>query len=290
MLQLIILFAVLLAMGLFFILADLLKVPHIRTTKAVVNTGRTDKKLTKTIEAWLMELAARLAKYIPMDEYKKTRLKNILKASGIAMTPEMYSAYAIVKAGVCILGAVPCLYIFPLLAPIFVFIGVAMYFKESGKADEALKEKRDKIEMELPRFVATVEQELRASRDVLSILENYKKNACPDFAHELDMTCADMRSSSYEAALTRFEARLNSPQLSDVVRGLIGVLRGDDGGMYFRMLAHDFKQLELRKLKAMAEKIPPKIKVFSFIMLMCFIMTFLVIICMEVIGSLGTMF
>lgn len=290
MLQLIILFAVLLALGLFFILADLFKVPYIRTTKAVVNTGRTDKKLTKTIEAWLMELAAKVAKYIPMDEYKKNRLKNILKASGIAMTPEVYTAYAFVKAGACILGAVPCLFIFPLLAPIFIFIGVAMFFKESGKADEALKEKRDKIEMELPRFVATVEQELRASRDVLSILENYKKNACPDFAHELDMTCADMRSSSYEAALTRFEARLNSPQLSDVVRGLIGVLRGDDGGMYFRMLAHDFKQLELRKLKALAEKIPPKIKVFSFIMLMCFIMTFLVIICMEVIGSLGTMF
>lgn len=290
MLQLMILFAVLLALGLFFILAEALKLPYIRTTKAVINTGRTDKKLTKTVEAWLMELAARVAKFIPMDEYKKIRLKNILKASGIAMTPEVYTAYAFVKAGACMLGALPCLFLFPLLAPLFIFIGVAMYFKENGRADEALKEKRDKIETELPRFVATVEQELRASRDVLSILENYKKNASPEFASELDVTCADMRSSSYEAALTRFEARLNSPQLSDVVRGLIGVLRGDDGGMYFRMLAHDFKQLELRRLKALAEKIPPKIKVFSFVMMLCFIMTFLVIICMEVIGSLGTMF
>lgn len=290
MLQLILLFAVLLAAGLFFILADVLKVPHLRTTKAIVNTGRTDKKLTKTIEAWLMEIVAKVAKYIPMDEYKKSRLKNILKAAGIPMSPETYTAYAIVKAGACTLGALPCLLIFPLIAPLFVFIGVAMYFKENGKAEEVLREKREKIEMELPRFVATVEQELKASRDVLSMLENYKKNACAEFAYELDVTCADMRSSSYEAALTRFEARLNSPQLSDIVRGLIGVLRGDDGGMYFRMLAHDFKQAELRKLKAIAEKIPPKIKVFSFAMLICFIMTFLVIICMEVIGSLGTMF
>lgn len=290
MIQLMFLFAALLAAGLFFVLADLLKVPRLATTKAVVNTGRTDNKLTQTIEAWLIEMAASLGRYIPMDEYKKSRLANVLKASGIPMTPETYSAFAIVKALVCMAGAVPFLFFFPLIAPVFIFIGIAVYFKEAGKAEEALREKREKIEMELPRFVATIEQELKASRDVLSMLENYKKNACPEFEYELDVTCADMRSSSYEAALTRFEARINSPQLSDIVRGLIGVLRGDDGGMYFRMLAHDFKQMELRKLKAIAEKIPPKIKKFSFIMLICFIATFLIIICMEVVSSLGTMF
>ena len=72
-----------------------------------------------------------------------------------------------------------------------------------------------------------------------------------------------------KAALTRFEARLNSPMLSDVVRGLIGVLRGDDSTVYFQMLAHDFKQIELQRLKAQAQKIPPKIRVFSFVMLPC---------------------
>lgn len=86
------------------------------------------------------------------------------------------------------------------------------------------------------------------------MLEHYKENAGEMFQKELDIVCADMRSSSYEAALTRFEARLNSPQLSDVVRGLIGVLRGDDGVVYFQMLTHDFKQAELQRLKAKAAK------------------------------------
>ena len=99
-----------------------------------------------------------------------------------------------------------------------------------------------------------------------------------------------MRSSSYEAALTRFEARLNSPMLSDVVRGLIGVLRGDDGAMYFQMLSHDFKQLELQRLKKEARKIPPKIRVFSFVMLMCFLFMYLAIIVIEIIKSMGSMF
>ena len=60
-----------------------------------------------------------------------------------------------------------------------------MYFKEIQKADEMLNFKRENIEIELPRFVATVTQELKASRDVLSILENFKKNAGENFANEL---------------------------------------------------------------------------------------------------------
>lgn len=122
------------------------------------------------------------------------------------------------------------------------------------------------------------------------MLEHYKENAGEMFQKELDIVCADMRSSSYEAALTRFEARLNSPQLSDVVRGLIGVLRGDDGAVYFQMLTHDFKQAELQRLKAKAAKIPPKIRFFSFAMLLCFLATYFAIIGYEIIKSMGTLF
>jgi tight adherence protein C len=78
--------------------------------------------------------------------------------------------------------------------------------------------------------------------------------------------------------------------LSDITRGLIGVLRGDDGVMYFQMLSRDMKQLELQRLKSQAMKIPPKIRVFSFAMLMCFIMTYMAIIVYEIITSLGGMF
>ena len=81
----------------------------------------------------------------------------------------------------------------------------------------------------------------------------------------------------YEAALIRFEARMGSAIISDIVRGLVGILRGDDGRMYFQMLSHDLKALELQRLKAKAAKIPPKIRVFSFLMLMCFMLTYIVI-------------
>ena len=175
-------------------------------------------------------------------------------------------------------------------ALVVVVLAILTYFKESRKAEEKVSERRDKIESELPRFVATIEQELASSRDVLTILENYKRHAGAEFAAELDILAADMRSSSYEAALVRFEGRIASPMLSDIVRGLIGVLRGDDGRMYFQMLSHDLKQLELQRLKAKAAKIPPKIRVFSFVMLACFMLTYIVVIVYEIIRSLGGLF
>ena len=284
------LFGLFLALGLFFLAASFLKLPTIGAAKAMLGTVKQEKKAAKTVETYLMTGTVRLAKYIRMDEYKRSRMNNILKASGMNVSPEVYQAYAFVKAGAILLGVIPCVFLLPLLSPVVIILSILTYFKESQKADEKLKAKRDEIEGELPRLVATIEQELKASRNVIGMLERFRLNAGESLTGELDILLADMRSSNYEAALTRFEARLNSPMLSDVVRGLIGVLRGDDSAVYFQMLAHDFKQMELQRLKAKAQKIPPKIRVFSFAMLMCFLLTYLAIICYVAVTSLGGMF
>lgn len=289
MIFLLFLFGAFLAFGLFMVFANALKIPSLKTSKAVMTAGRDDKKISKTIDAVLVETAGRLGKIFRMDKYKRNRLEKTLRSAGIKMTPEAFTVYAMLKAfGICLL-AVPCSFLFPLIIPLIVILAVAVYFKEIGKADEAMREKCGAIEKELPRFVATVEQELKTSRDILSIMENYKKHAGVHFSYELDVTCADMRSSSYEAALTRFEARIGSSQLSDVVRGLVSVIRGDDSAVYFKMLAHDFKLIELQRLKAEAQKIPPKIRVFSFGMLMLFLLTYFAVMGMQLLDSLGSM-
>ena len=237
---------ILTACGLFLLLSGILRLPTLRSGRAIVRAGKKEKKLQKVLDTFYMDGAVYLGKYIGMNVYKKNRMQNVLNAAGFKMSPETYMAYAYLKAGSVFLLILPALYFFPLLAIFLVLLGVMVYYKETGKAEEVLKEKREQIEGELYRFVSTISQELKNSRDVLSMLEHYKGNAGEDFRRELDIVCADMRSGSYEAALTRFEARMNSPQLSDVVRGLIGVLRGDDGAMYFQMLTHDFKQAELQ--------------------------------------------
>ena len=289
MILLLFLFGTFLAFGLFMTFANALKIPYLKTSKAVMTAGREDKKISKTIDAVLVEISGKIGKIFRIDKYKRNRLEKTLKSAGIKMTPETFTVYSMLKAfGVCLL-AIPCSFLFPLIIPLIVILAIAVYFKEIGKADEAMREKRGAIEKELPRFVATVEQELKTSRDILSIMENYKKHAGVHFSYELDVTCADMRSSSYEAALTRFESRIGSSQLSDVVRGLVSVIRGDDSAVYFKMLAHDFKLIELQRLKAEAQKIPPKIRVFSFGMLMLFLLTYFAVMGMQLLESLGSM-
>ena len=239
MMILIVLFVLLFALGLFFVLAEVFKLPRLATGKAMPSATSQHKGKAKNLDVLIGSLSMKLAKHLPMDEYKKSRMKNTLKAAGMNQSPEEFMAFALVKALLVAIGVIPCLLVLPLLAPVLMFLAVMIYFKEIKKADEKLSAKREKIESELPRFVATITQELKASRDVLGILENFKKNAGEEFGNELDVLTADMRPSSYEAALTRFEARINSPMLSDITRGLIGVLRGDEGGVYFQMLAHD---------------------------------------------------
>ena len=279
-----------LAAGLYFVIADRLKIPYLKTSKAIMNMERSDRKLATVIEAVIMDLSIKLSRFIPMDRYKKNRLSQTLDAAGIKMTPECYQAHAIIKALAVGLLVIPALLICPIIAAPVIVLAVLVYFKEYQKAENCLVSRREEIETELLRFVNTIEQELHTRRDVLSILEGFKKNTTPAFAKELGITCADMRTGGYEVALMRMEARVNSPQLSDVIRGLISVIRGDDGIVYFEMLAHDFKQANLRKLKAKAQKIPGKIRVFSMIMLICFLATYIAVIAVQVIKSVGILF
>lgn len=290
MMLLLFLFGATLSAGLFFVLADIIKLPKLAAERALISAGRRDKRLVKAIEALLLGWSVKLAKLVKLDEYKRRRLERQLNAAGLDMTPEVYTAYGILKPCLILLGAVMCLFFLPVASVAFVVLALLVYFKESRRADSIVKARMEKIEGELPRFAATIEQELASSRDVLRILENFKKHADTNFARELDVLTADMRSSSYEAALVRFEARMGSATVSDIVRGLIGVLRGDDGRMYFQMLSHDLKQAEIQRLKAKAAKIPPKIRVFSFVMLMCFMLTYMVIIVYEIMTSLSGLF
>ena len=290
MLNILVPLSCLLGAGFYFILADLLKVPTLATTKAVIAVTRREKKETKSVEAIVFDLAVKLSRHIKLSDYNKRKKAAILKSADIALSPETYIAQALIKAGLILVFLIPCLAIFPILVPVVILLSIAIFFKNYNSADEIVKKKRETIETEMPRFVNTLSQELKASRDILSILETYQKHAGDDFRTELEITIADMKSGSHETALTRFEARIGSSHLSDVIRGLIAVMRGDNGVVYFQMLAHDLKQMEIQKLKMIAMKRPGKIKKYSFYMLACFLIMYLAILSMEIMNAFSNLF
>lgn len=286
-----IVFFILTSLGIYLILADRFKLASLKKSKQIVAVNkRQKKKSAKSLEVILFEQASRLSKYIHLDDYKRDRLEIILKSAQIKMSPEAYMADVYIKTGIVLLFAIPSFFITPFLSIVFLITAVVIYFITYNRASEILKKKKNNIEIELPRFAMTIEQELRVSRDVFRILENYQKNSLSKLGDELEIVIADMRSGSYEEALRRFESRIGSSSLSEIIRGLLGVLNGNDETVYFRMLANDLKELEFQRLRGIAMKRPQKIKKYSAAMLSCLMLIYGVVIMYEIINGLSGMF
>lgn len=281
---------ILVGVGMMYVLLDAFRVPYLKTSKAVKTVSKKQREKTSSVDVWLGGIATSISKIIKLNEYKRAELENDLKTARINITPEQYKANAIVKAAVLGVFAIPMLFIFPLISPVILITSVIVYNIENKKAGKRIKEKREKIEYELPRFVSTVEKNLKHSRDALYMMESYIRNADEEFKEELSITVADMRSSNYEAAITRLEGRIGSPMMSDVCRGLIGVLRGDEMAVYWSTLSLKFADVHKQRLKLRAQKIPKKVKRLSIALLVCFMLVYVVVIMYQIVDSLALLF
>ena len=244
-------------------------------------------KNEKLLDVYLTKIAGLIAPYLRLDKLKRNKLQAALTITGLELTPEVYTARAWVTAGAVGLCAVFMAPLMPLMVPILVGLAVALWFSTYYAAFDFVKKRRKLIEAEVPRFALTIGQNLENDRDVLKILTSYRRVAGKDFGAELDQTIADMKTGNYENALIHFETRIGSPMLSDVIRGLIGTLRGDDQRMYFKMITFDMRQIEQNKEAA---KRPKKIQRYSMMMLLCIMIIYLVVLCTEVLSSLGAFF
>ena len=135
-----------------------------------------------------------------------------------------------------------------------------------------------------------MEKALRGIFSASVMAARYTKTAGPELKHELGITAADMRSGNYEAAITRMESRVGSSMMSDVCRGLIGILRGDDTQMYWASLAIKFSDAQRQQLRIQAQKVPRKVKRLSMCLLVCFMMIYVVVILSQIVNSLGVLF
>ena len=81
------LFGAALAAGLYFVLADLLKIPRLATERALISAGRKERSLVKSMETLVLGWSLKLAPLIRLDAYKRRRLETKLAAAGLDMTP-----------------------------------------------------------------------------------------------------------------------------------------------------------------------------------------------------------
>ena len=275
------------AVGIALILMDRFKVPKYSVSKATHNLGKRQNQKTNPLEIWLKEIANWVSGKIRLNEYKRMQLEADLKTADMNMTPEMYVADNIVKSLFIGIFAIPVFFFNKLIAGLIVLCAIILYVNNSKKVANRIKDKRKKIEYELPRLVATIEKTLTHNRDVLGILDAYKDGAGPELKRELEITVADMRSGNYEVALTRLESRVGSAMLSDVTRGLISVIRGDETAVYWGSLVLKFSDYQRQNLKAEAEKAPKRVRKLSMVLLICFMLIYVAVIGEVLISSLG---
>ena len=281
---------VLVGIGLFLVLMDLFKIPYSKTSQAVDSISKKQKNKASFLEVRLEGLAKWISGFIRINEFKRAQLEADLKTAQMDISPEMFKANAIVKAAIVGVFAIPVAFIFPILVPVVLILAVFLYGNEVKSVGKRIKVKRQKIEHELPRLVSTIEKTLKHSRDVLYMLDSYRDSAGPELKHELDITVADMKSGNYEGAITRLESRVGSSMMSDICRGLIGILRGDDTEMYWASLSLKFNDVQRQLLRLEAQKVPRKVNRLSMCLLVCFLLTYIVVILDQIVSSLGVLF
>ena len=281
---------ILCGVGLFFVLADAYRIPYFKTSRAVESLSKKQKDKTSGLNLFLSGIAERIAKHLKLNEFKRAQLEADLKTAQMDISPEMFKANALVKAGIIAVFAIPVAFILPLLVPVVLFLAVFLYRMESKSVSKRIKAKRERIEYELPRLVSNIEKTLAHNRDVLYMLESYAQNAGPELKHELEITVADMKSGNYEGAITRLESRVGSSMMSDVCRGLIGILRGDDNRMYWASLSLKFNDTARQQLRLKAQKVPRKVKRLSMCLLICFMLIYVVVILEQIMTSIGVLF
>lgn len=288
---LILLASVFTGVGIYHLSCAFVDVPTAGTSRMMMiakkQTGSGSEKL---FDVYLTRIADKLSPLLKMDPIKRNKLLLTLSIAGIPLTPESYTIKAFLTALITALAGLPLFFIMPLMGFLVIGLAVLMWFSTYYKDFDLVKKRKKLIEAELPRFAVSIQQSLSTDRDVLKLLTSYRRIAGPHLGQELDTTIADMKTGNYENALLHLQNRVGSTMLSDIVRGLIGTLRGDDQQMYFKMLVFDMRQIEQNNLKKEAAKRPKQMQKYSMMMLFCILLIYVVVLSVEVIGSLGSFF
>lgn len=218
--------------------------PRVYAPAGAALRKRAPKKLSQT-EIAVTTIAEKIIPILDLDPIKRTRLAEDLKSLGHTETPEMYHSMALARGLIMSLMAIPLLAVSPVIGVAGIII---VFWRVSAQQEKKLQKEMDmrkrRIERELPQFAGTIRQSLNSTHDVISVLESYRKVCGTALRDEIDRTLNDMKTGNPERAVKALESRVNSAELSQLTRGLVGVMRGDDQRVYFDMLTDEYRKAQ----------------------------------------------
>jgi hypothetical protein len=223
-----------------------------------------------------------------IEDVNKQNIEIALSVSDMNITPEMHIAKSIAIFIIGLVLCIPMFFISSILGVFVLFAGGVLAFANYRSILIKLKKYRADLEAEVPKFATAIAEGLKNERDILKLLTEYRDVAGPTFRRELGRTIADMKTSNYEVALLRLDYRVGSSYLSDVVKGLLGAVRGDDQTVYFNILCMNLKSFEKSVLMSKINKRPQKINMISLGMLLSIIVIYIVVLGTVMVETIST--
>lgn len=282
--------AMLFGYGLFQLVGGIFDVPSHREIKTIMAVGKKKKEKVNVLDAFVFKVSHLIIPYVRINPYKRKKMGNALKSLGSLDTPEMVYSRAFVESAIYAGIGLILVFVHPIFTLILLFYAIQRFSTQIGKIDQLMRKRREKIEWELPRFVNTVQQEIKKRQDLLAILIDFRKNSDGELGEELEVTIADMKTSDYENAISRLDARVVSSLLSDVTQGLIAVLRGDDIVSYFEQLGIQLRSFEKNRLKKEMNRRLEKIKKYPYILLFTFLLMVVYAVGYDIMTTLPSIF
>jgi hypothetical protein len=284
----VILAGICLSAGGYLLAAHVFRIPALSAQSAAAKmTMYMSKKKTLT-EKITASSVSFLVKIVRLSSPKRAEIARKLEAAEIDISPELYTAQSLSKALIVLVAVIPMMLIFPLGCLVIIAISVGSFFAEQKRADNLIEKKRSAAEAELPVLARYCAQFFETDRDVLRMLERYEKQAAgSEFKKELSKVTADAKTGTLEGALMRWESAVGSPMLSDLIRGLLGVVQGDTTFVYFEVLAQDFRVREVTRLKMLAKKKPDKLRKYTGMLLALFVATIFTVLILQVLVSVS---
>jgi len=202
-----------------------------------------------------------LQKFIKLDGQKRVQTVCDIERCNMNVTPEEFYADAILSS-----------VIFLLCVPLFIVIGlnimcvpaivlaVMMFFKKIKILDEKIKILNEEIINELPMFIRNFSYNLESTRDIVEIIDRYRKIAGRALKVELDILVTDLKTGNYESAISKFDRKLNIDHVSSFASGIMGISRGIDYKTYFYVLEENMKIVAKENLIRRIKKRPAKLQ------------------------------
>lgn len=297
----IILFILLTAAGIL-ICRQLLKIPKLSMKKNLKHL-RAEKEAvgSRMLNRVIMPVARPISRFIPIDPVKEARMSSMLRRGGQELTPKEYYARAILCASFTlplalvflIMGAVK-------LAPMILILSLVVYRHFMTDLKDQLKEKKKRIESELPGFVRSILYRLEDNRhdgsrmvvqvDLIQIFEDYLKVASNAFREDVAILVMEMKAKDIETALRNFNERLGITEVSFLVNALIGLHRGEHQGEALSYLARDMDIKAKEALKKKLDNLPRRVKIASIPLVAITIISLFYVIGSHLIRSMGGLF